>query len=617
MPRYRLTSWIRLNSQFIRQTSEMSGKEELPLSPFSSQPVTALRFRTLGEALLAAPRQRPFITLWKDNDDVQTVTFEEFIQFAKLQAAHFQGYGLRSSDRVILIMPQGVPLMAAFVGALLLGAVPTILAYPNFKTDPVKYSSGLAGVSQNLKASLVVLDDAFPSELLGYVSMVAEAQLVRSVMPVSSIQTRLPDIPLEPEGLAFIQHSAGTTGLQKGVALSHAAVLTQLNRLATALHINDQDRIYSWLPLYHDMGLIACFMLPIVYHIPIVMQSPIDWVLQPGTMLQLISDYRCTVAWVPNFALQFLARRVRPKDRANYDLSSLRALINCSEPVRAKSMDEFQATYASCGLRSDVLQSSYALAENVFAVTQSGVSGHLVPCRLWVDGKRLVNEHLAVPVAETADGSVCLVSSGQCLPGNQVRIVSMDGRDLPDGTVGEILIYSDSLFRGYYNRPDLTAKALLDGWYWSQDLGLRLDGEIYVIGRKNDLIIVAGKNIYPQDIEEIVESHPAIHDGRSVAIGLSNPDLGTEDIIVVAEVEKEEQLNDSFAIERSLQNAVVAELEIAVRAIYLKPPRWIVKSTAGKPARSTTREKLLAEHPELVKGQPPWEIQKPPNKPSR
>jgi fatty-acyl-CoA synthase len=571
------------------------------LSTFSSQPVPAIRFRTLVEALVAAPRQRPFITAWNDEDDVQTVTFEEFINLATLQAAHFQNYGLGSGDRVILIMPQGIPLMAAFVGALLLGAVPAILAYPNFKADPLKYSSGLAGVSQNLKASLVVLDDTFPSELLGYVSMAAETQLVRSGTLISSTQTPLPDIPLEPEGLAFVQHSAGTTGLQKGVALSHAAVLTQLDHLATALHINDRDRIYSWLPLYHDMGLIACFMLPLVYHLPIVMQSPMDWVVRPGTMLHLISEYRCTLAWVPNFALQFLARRVRPEDRVNCDLSSLRALINCSEPVRAKSMDEFQAIYVACGLSPKALQSSYAMAENVFAVTQSGVNEQLVPRRLWVDAKRLVNEHVAVPVAETADGGVCLVSSGQCLPGNQVRIVSIEGRDVPDGTVGEIHVYSDSLFHGYYDRPDLTAKALQDGWYRSGDLGFRQDGELFVIGRKNDLIIVAGKNIYPQDIEEIVYSHPAIHDGRVVAMGLLNPDLGTEDIIVVAEVEEEEQLNDGFAIERSVKNAIVAELGVAVRAIYLKPPRWIVKSTAGKPARSITREKLLAEHPELVR----------------
>jgi acyl-CoA synthetase (AMP-forming)/AMP-acid ligase II len=404
-------------------------------------------------------------------------------------------------------------------------------------------------------------------------------------------------LALEPHRLAFIQHSAGTTGLQKGVALSHSAVLTQLHHLATALHVSEHDRIYSWLPLYHDMGLIACFMLPLVYHVPLVMQSPIEWVMRPGMMLQLISDFRCTLAWLPNFAFQFLARRVRAEERESYALSSLRALINCSEPVRAHSIDEFLSTYATCGLVSDVVKTSYAMAENVFAITQSPIDG--TPCRLWVDGQQLWNDGRVVPVTDKADKSLCFVSSGRCIDGNQVRIAGADGANLPEGRVGEIMIRSDSLFGGYYNRPDLTAQAFQDGWYWSGDLGFVHDGELYVIGRKKDLIIVAGKNIYPQDIEEIVWNHPAIYDGRAVAFGLYNPDLGTEDILVVAEVATEEHLQDSVEIERALRNAIAAELDVTPRAIYLKPPRWVVKSTAGKPARSTTRDKLLAEHPEL------------------
>jgi len=399
--------------------------------------------------------------------------------------------------------------------------------------------------------------------------------------------------------LAFIQHSAGTTGLQKGVALSHAAVLRQLGHLAAALRINSGDCIYSWLPLYHDMGLVACFMLPLACHLPVVMQSPTDWVMRPGTMLKLISDYRCTLAWVPNFTLQFLARRVPPDSRAAYDLSSLRALINCSEPVRAKSMDEFLGAYASCGMRANVLQSSYAMAETVFAVTQSGIGGQPGPRRLWISRERFRNKHIARPVGEGAENAMCFVSSGQCLPGSEVRIVSSTGQVLPEGRVGEILVRSDSLFDGYYNRSDLTAKALRDGWYWSGDLGFRLEKELYVVGRKKDLIIVAGENIYPQDVEDIVCSHPAIQDGRAVAFGLYNPDLGTEEIVVVAEVQKSEHLNDSLIIERAIRQAILAELGVAVRAIYLKPPRWIVKSTAGKPARSTTRDKFLAEHPEV------------------
>ena len=562
-------------------------------------------FRTLVDAFLSASPQMPFITMWSDDDDdCQTVSFGEFIRLAKSQAANLQAHGLQSGDRVILVMPQGIPLMAAFAGAMLVGAVPAILAYPNFKVDPDKYRSGLIGVSKNLQARVIMVDEEFPNELADHLAMPQGGQLLRSsILSLSSTDPhdpRLPDNHPSPEGLAFIQHSAGTTGLQKGVALSHTSVLTQLDHLATALNLSDQDRIYSWLPLYHDMGLIACFMLPLVYHLPIVMQSPMEWVVRPGSMLQLISDYRCTLSWVPNFALQFLARRVRQEDRSNYDLSTLRALINCSEPVRAQSIDEFVAAYEPCGLKPDALKSSYAMAENVFAVTQSAISS--APRRLWVDAKQFLETQVAAPVSENAAGSLCFVSSGRCLTGNQVRIVSSDGSDVAEYAVGEIIVKSDSLLDGYYNRSDLSSAVLKDGWYWTGDLGFRGDGELYVIGRKKDLIIVAGKNIYPQDIEEIVCRHPAIHDGRAIAFGLYNEDRGTEDIIVAAELEDEKEANDIVKIEQAIRNAIVTELDVAPRAIFLKPPAWIVKSTAGKPARSTTREKLLGEHPELIEG---------------
>ncbi len=362
--------------------------------------------------------------------------------------------------------------------------------------------------------------------------------------------------------------------------------------------MDERDRIYSWLPLYHDMGLIACFMLPLAYHLPVVMQAPDDWVLQPVTMPELISQYRCTLTWVPNFTLQFLARRVRAEDLEDLDLSSLRAIINCSEPVRAQSMDEFEAAYSPHGLRADALRSSYAMAENVFAVTQSDSSPR-GPKRLWMDGERFRNEHLTASVAVDSPGAICLVSSGRCLPGNEVRIVSEDGGDLPHGAVGEILIRSDSLFEGYYNRPDATAAAIKGGWYWSGDLGIVWDGEVYVIGRRKDLIIVAGKNIHPHDVEEIVSRHADIHDGRVIAMGLYNADLGTEDIVVVAELHNDGSGVDAVAVERAVRGALVAELGVTLRKLYLKPPRWLVKSTAGKPARAGTRDKLLAEHPEL------------------
>jgi acyl-CoA synthetase (AMP-forming)/AMP-acid ligase II len=261
-------------------------------------------------------------------------------------------------------------------------------------------------------------------------------------------------------------------------------------------------------------------------------------------------------------------------------------------------MSEFQKAF---GIRNGVLQSSYAMAENVFAVTQSDIE--CGPASIWTDGQRFRSAHKIIPVPSETAGAVSFTSSGHVLPNQKVRILSDSGEPGEGGCVGEIAIQSDCLFEGYYNRAELTQQAIVDGWYRSGDLGFMLDGELYVVGRKKDLLIIGGENIYPQDIEEIVSSHPAIHDGRAIAIGVYNPNLGTEDVLVVAEVESVERLAESSRLEQEIRSRVVAGLGIAVRTILLKPPKWIVKSTAGKAARSATREKLLREHPELDTGE--------------
>jgi fatty-acyl-CoA synthase len=233
-------------------------------------------------------------------------------------------------------------------------------------------------------------------------------------------------------------------------------------------------------------------------------------------------------------------------------------------------------------------------------VSQSSARTKSGPVHLWADGREFRSAHHIVKVAKNAPGSICLVSSGQLLPRQEIRVISNSGGESDPGAIGEILIKSDSRFAGYYNRPDLSSQAFLEGWYRTGDLGFVLDGELYVVGRKKDLIIVGGENIYPQDIEEIVAGHPAIHDGRVVAMGAYNPETGTEDVILVAELESEELLSSAATIEQELRNQVVAAMGVAVGMIYLKPPKWIVKSTAGKPARSATFEKLRGEHPELA-----------------
>lgn len=559
-----------------------------------------IRFANLIEALDAAPAERPFITFWVDEDEQETVSFGEFRRLARVEALGLREHAVGAGDRVVIIMPQGIGAMKTFVAAMMIRAAPAFLAYPNFKIEPAKYRSGLAGVTANLGAKAVVIDQDFPDEMLSCVSVGDDALLIRAggntISGKAKISDCVRDEPrLESDNLAFIQHSAGTTGLQKGVALSHAAVLRQIEYLSGALKIDARaDRIYSWLPLYHDMGLIACFMLPMACHVPIVMQSPVEWVMRPESMLQIISDYKCTVAWMPNFAFQFVPRRTPQGRWKSYDLSSLRLLINCSEPVRGSSMKEFQDAFR---MQSRVLQSSYAMAENVFAVTQSDIGRG--PDTVWADRQQFRAVHQIVPLARETPEALSFTSSGGLLPNQRVQILSESGEMLGEDSVGEIVIQGDCLFDGYYNRADLTAEAIVDGWFHSGDLGFVHGGQLYVVGRKKDLIIVGGENIYPQDIEEIVASHPAVHDGRVVAMGLYKAELGTEDIVVVAEVKEEAALAQTSAIEQEIRSRIVAGLGIAVHTIVLKPQKWIVKSTAGKPARSATRAKLLHEHPEF------------------
>lgn len=556
------------------------------------------RFANLIEALEAAPAEQPFVTFWVDEDEQRTVTFGDFRRLAQDEATNLREQGIGGRDRVVVLMPQSIAAMTTFAGAMMIGAAPTFLAYPNFKIEPAKYRSGLAGVTSNLSAKAVIIDREFPEEMMNCVSLGNDSVLIKAGGEPTGNVTSIPAVEygsqIRSVDLAFIQHSAGTTGLQKGVALSHAAVLRQIKHLAEALKIDGaKDRIYSWLPLYHDMGLIACFILPLVCHLPVVMQSPLGWVTRPESMLQIVSEQKCTLAWMPNFAFQFIPRRTPAKKWKAYDLSSLRLLVNCSEPVRTSSMKEFQDAFEA---PAGVMQSSYAMAENVFAVTQSDLNNG--PSTIYADARMFRGASQVVETQIESRG-IPFTSSGRLLPNQKARIISDSGVDLGENCVGEIVIQSDCLFDGYYNRPDLTAEAIVDGWYHTGDLGFSRQNELYVVGRKKDLLIVGGENIYPQDIEEVVAAHPAVHDGRAVAIGLYNSDLGTEDIVVVAEAQDEKVLAEGDQLESQIRTSVVSGLGIAVRRVFLKPPKWIVKSTAGKPARSATREKLLREHPEL------------------
>jgi acyl-CoA synthetase (AMP-forming)/AMP-acid ligase II len=394
------------------------------------------------------------------------------------------------------------------------------------------------------------------------------------------------------EEIAFLQHSSGTTGLQKGVALSHRAVLNQLTSYSEVIGLNGRDVVVSWLPLYHDMGLIAGFLLPLVAGIPLVLMSPFDWVRHPALLFRGIDSYRGTLCWLPNFAYNHSARRIRERDLAGLSAESMRLFINCSEPVRAESHEMFLERFGAIGVQREMLGVSYAMAENTFAVTQTEPGW---PVRLdVVDQAALEELGEAVLVEEGRVGAVVKVSCGRPIPGTEIRIVNNVGEPVAERQVGEVAVRSNCMLSGYYKRPDL--QPFQDGWYLTGDRGYLAAGELFVIGRSKDLIINAGKNIYPQDIEAIVNEVPGVHAGRVVVFGVPDEREGTELIVVVAEVEANILGVDTAErkeINRRIRQEVARRSMVSAAYVTLVEPRWLLKTSSGKIARGANREKWL------------------------
>ncbi|MFN2119910.1 MAG: AMP-binding protein, partial [Anaerolineales bacterium] len=369
------------------------------------------------------------------------------------------------------------------------------------------------------------------------------------------------------------------------------AILNQLNAYSRVLGLQASDVVVSWLPLYHDMGLIAGFLLPILSGIPLVLASPFDWVRAPWRLLAAVSTYRGTLSWLPNFAYNFCTQKIRDRSLEGLDLSSWRAVINCSEPVRWESHRAFYERFRGHGLQLSALQTSYAMAENVFGVTQSDLSRE--PTVLEIDREAFVMGG-AVRLAKSQDTAMKSMSSGYPLPNTELRILDEAGTALPDGRMGEISLRSDCMLSGYYHRPDADREAFRDGWYLTGDYGYLWDGELFVAGRKKDLIIVGGRNIYPQDLEAISYGVAGVHPGRSVAFGVFNEETGTEDVYMVVEVDTNDKRQRARMADQ-IREHVTRNSNVALRYVKVVGSAWILKTSSGKTARAANRRKLLSE----------------------
>jgi acyl-CoA synthetase (AMP-forming)/AMP-acid ligase II len=515
------------------------------------------------------------------------------IQAATRVARWLSERGVAKGDVCALIFRHHEAFYPVYLGISAAGALPAVLAYPNARLHPEKFRQGLQGMSSRSGLDHVLTEHDL-ADVVAPLVRGAGSTIKDILFPLEALADGGgADAPYEhPPGTSdeacLLQHSSGTTGLQKPVTLSHRAVLEHVRRYGDAIALDASDRVVSWLPLYHDMGLIAAFYLPLVHGVPVIQLSPMEWVAAPSLLTSAISAERATVCWLPNFAYNLMAERVRDEALEGVRLDSLRLVVNCSEPVRAESHDRFARRFAPHGLRRTALGACYAMAETTFAVSQTPPGAEAA--RLSVDRTELARGRVVPARGEAA--RVC-VSSGPLVSGCRVRIVDDQRRDVPAGRVGELAISSVSLFDGYRNYPEKTAEVMQDGFYHSGDQGFVHDGEVYVIGRTKDLIIVAGNNVFPEDVEDAVGKVAGVVPGRVVAFGIDDARGGTEMLCVVAETEAPDE-----AARKALRTAVVQAgmaIYVTIARVYLVPPRWMIKSSAGKPARSANRDRAIAE----------------------
>ncbi|MGA3237674.1 MAG: AMP-binding protein [Bryobacteraceae bacterium] len=515
------------------------------------------------------------------------------LELAQLAAATPEG------GVVLLLLPHSVELFLLHIGLVLSGRLPAVLAWPTTRVDPRKYHQNLLYQLRNLPAGQLITLPALVRNLEGGLPYRVTECAISGAEPMERALT----VPIEDEAWAkvpyqvaddtprdglFLQFSGGTTGAQKCVVVTAPMLERQLARLRDCLKFNDCDGVASWLPLYHDMGLIACLWLPLWIGAPSFHFSATDWLLEPDLLFQALDGNRGTFCWLPNFAFSYLAS-ARERMRARYSLEHVRAFINCSEPVRLRSMRSFAEAFGEWGVNPGQLQASYAMAENVFAVTQTplGEEPKTYP-------RSALRQNAAALSFDLLDD--VYVSSGPALPGMGVRIRGQDGHFVEEGEPGGIEIRTESMFSGYWgNKGFQTSDLTPDAWYQTGDYGFLADGDLFVIGRSKDIIIVGGQNVFPEDIEAIANSAPGVYPGRVVALGFEDEEAATEAICVVAEMRGNYDPVTANKLALEIRSLIVSGVGIAPRYVLVKPERWIVKSTAGKISRRETRVRVLDE----------------------
>ncbi len=553
--------------------------------------INPVQAKTLLDVLLlyaTGDPDRPHIYLQDDQGREEIITYGQLFENSLRVAFQMIKRGLQPGETVAIMQPTNPGFFYTFFGTLLANCIPVPI-YPPFRPHQIEsYAKLEAKILQNAEVRMLVTfhEAEHLSKMLR--AFIPSLKQVVTVNTLLNGTEKAPYIGAKSDDFAMIQYTSGSTSAPKGVLLTHGNLLANIRAYGEAIQITHHDVAVSWAPLYHDLGLIGMWLGSLYHGIPLTLMSPLSFLSRPERWLWAIHYHRGTITGGPNFAYELCIRKIEPSMIEGLDLSSWRIAFNGAEAIQAKTLDRFTEKFAPYGFRGESHLPVYGLAESSVCVAISPLNRK--PRIDRVERKAFEEENRAVPT--TAENALEFVASGKAIPGHAVRVVDEHNQPLPERHVGQLQFKGPSSMQGYYGNPEATMAIYHDGWWDTGDLAYLADDEIFIAGRKKDLIIKAGRNLYPAEVEEITAQTPDIRKGCVIAFGTVDPIRGTEKLVIVAETHTKKPPHPEKIIEQITENISNA-LGVPPDHVVLVPPQTIPKTSSGKLQRAACKTMYL------------------------
>ncbi|WP_437525461.1 fatty acyl-AMP ligase [Sorangium sp. So ce726] len=512
-----------------------------------------------------------------------------------------QALGLHKGDRVALILPDNADFIFAFLGAIRAGVIPVPIYPPTGLGKLTGYLENTLHIVAKSGAK-VLLTSGEIKRMLGTIQAQApELEQIVAVEGLRGAREELKPVKVELDDVCFLQFTSGSTSRPKGVVLTHANLAANVRAIVDlGLAVRESvDTGVSWLPLYHDMGLIGFVIAPLYYVNTITFLPPLLFLKRPVRWLETITRHRGNVSFGPNFAYALCVKRIREQEMAGLDLSTWRVAGCGAEPIRADNLRAFAEKFAPVGFDEKAFVCSYGMAESTLAVSFSALGAGLQTDA--VDGETLWKEGKATPVPAEGEGASSLVQCGSAFEGHEIAAFASDdaesARPLGDREVGELRLRGPSVMPGYFNDPDLTKEAFAGGWLRTGDLGYLAEGKVYICGRSKEVIIVNGRNYYPQDLEWEASRVSGVRKGNVIAFGTMKPHNDRERVVIVFETPASDE-QEKQALKGEVRRVVQQAMGLTVDDVVAVGAGILPKTSSGKLQRSKTRE--LYENGELL-----------------